>query len=38
MVTSWNKMCFTGGYMEVAVSLPGSDQIPVSLEHNNMCC
>jgi beta-glucan synthesis-associated protein KRE6 len=32
MVTSWNKLCFTGGYMEVAISLPGSDRVPVSLE------
>ncbi|KIM24883.1 glycoside hydrolase family 16 protein [Serendipita vermifera MAFF 305830] len=26
MLQSWNKMCFTGGYIEVAVSLPGSSQ------------
>ena len=23
MMTSWNKFCFTGGYIEVNVSLPG---------------
>jgi beta-glucanase (GH16 family) len=24
MLTSWNKMCFTGGYVEVNMSLPGT--------------
>ncbi|KZS99963.1 glycoside hydrolase family 16 protein [Laetiporus sulphureus 93-53] len=24
MLQSWNKMCFTGGYVEVAVALPGA--------------
>ena len=24
MLTSWNKLCFTTGYIEVSVSLPGS--------------
>jgi beta-glucanase (GH16 family) len=24
MLTSWNKICFTTGYVEVSVSLPGS--------------
>ena len=28
MMTSWNKWCFTGGYMEMSVQMPGSDQIP----------
>lgn len=23
MMTSWNQFCFTGGYLEVAVTLPG---------------
>jgi len=27
MLQSWNKLCFTGGYIEVSVSLPGSPQI-----------
>jgi beta-glucanase (GH16 family) len=26
MVTSWNKLCFTTGYLEVSLSLPGSSQ------------
>lgn len=26
-VTTWNKLCFTGGYLEVAVILPGSPKI-----------
>lgn len=25
MVTSWNKLCFTGGYLEVSVQMPGDD-------------
>jgi beta-glucanase (GH16 family) len=25
MLQSWNKFCFTGGYIEVATSLPGPD-------------
>ncbi|KIJ62624.1 glycoside hydrolase family 16 protein [Hydnomerulius pinastri MD-312] len=28
MLTSWNKLCFTTGYIEVSVSLPGSPQAP----------
>ncbi|KAK9710769.1 beta-glucan synthesis-associated protein [Basidiobolus ranarum] len=28
MVQSWNKFCFTGGILEVNVSLPGSSEIP----------
>jgi beta-glucanase (GH16 family) len=24
MLQSWNKVCFTGGYIEVAVTLPGN--------------
>lgn len=27
MLQSWNKLCFTGGYIEVSVSLPGTPQI-----------
>lgn len=27
MLQSWNKLCFTGGFIEVSVSLPGSPQI-----------
>ena len=26
MLQSWNKFCFTGGYIEVALTLPGPDQ------------
>lgn len=28
MVNSWNKFCFTGGYMEMSVQLPGTDTVP----------
>jgi beta-glucanase (GH16 family) len=28
MVTTWNKVCFTTGYIEVNVSMPGSPQAP----------
>ncbi|KAG8848277.1 hypothetical protein FRB96_001250 [Tulasnella sp. 330] len=28
MLQSWNKFCFTTGYIEVNVSLPGSPQVP----------
>ncbi|THV05200.1 glycoside hydrolase family 16 protein [Dendrothele bispora CBS 962.96] len=28
MITSWNKMCFTTGYIEVSVSMPGSPKAP----------
>ncbi|KAF7308497.1 Beta-glucan synthesis-associated [Mycena chlorophos] len=28
MVQSWNQFCFTTGYVEVSVSLPGSSQSP----------
>lgn len=27
MLTSWNKFCFTGGYIEVNVSLPGVNDV-----------
>ncbi|PVF94156.1 beta-glucan synthesis-associated protein [Serendipita vermifera] len=27
MVTSWNKFCFTGGYIEASVQLPGSPTV-----------
>ena len=28
MIQSWNKFCFTGGYIEASISLPGSPDIP----------
>jgi hypothetical protein len=28
MVTSWNKLCFTTGYIEMSISMPGSAQVP----------
>jgi beta-glucanase (GH16 family) len=28
MLTSWNKLCFTTGYLEVSLSLPGTSQSP----------
>ncbi|KAF9239885.1 glycoside hydrolase family 16 protein [Melanogaster broomeanus] len=28
MLTSWNKLCFTTGYIEVSVSMPGSPTVP----------
>ncbi|TFK40642.1 glycoside hydrolase family 16 protein [Crucibulum laeve] len=28
MLTSWNKLCFTTGYIEVSISLPGSVTAP----------
>ncbi|EJF56666.1 glycoside hydrolase family 16 protein [Dichomitus squalens LYAD-421 SS1] len=28
MLQSWNKLCFTTGYIEVSVSMPGSPQAP----------
>jgi hypothetical protein len=28
MVTSWNQLCFTTGYVEVSVSMPGSPRAP----------
>lgn len=28
MLTSWNKWCFTTGYVEVSVSLPGNGETP----------
>lgn len=28
MLTSWNKFCFTTGYIEVSVSMPGSPKAP----------
>ena len=27
MMSSWNKFCFTGGYIEASVSLPGVNNI-----------
>jgi hypothetical protein len=27
MIQSWNKFCFTGGYIEVSVSLPGVNDV-----------
>ncbi|BGP42176.1 hypothetical protein JCM10450v2_006266 [Rhodotorula kratochvilovae] len=27
MLQSWNKFCFTGGYIEVSISLPGTNDI-----------
>jgi beta-glucan synthesis-associated protein KRE6 len=28
MVTSWNKLCFMTGYVEVSISLPGTVDAP----------
>lgn len=28
MIQTWNKFCFTGGYIEASVSLPGSPDAP----------
>jgi beta-glucanase (GH16 family) len=28
MLTSWNKLCFTTGYIEMSISLPGSPSVP----------
>ncbi|KAJ7600970.1 glycoside hydrolase family 16 protein [Mycena floridula] len=28
MITSWNKLCFTTGYVEVSISMPGSPSAP----------
>jgi hypothetical protein len=28
MVNSWNKFCFTGGYMEMSVRMPADDKVP----------
>jgi beta-glucanase (GH16 family) len=28
MITTWNKMCFTTGYIEVSVSMPGTPTAP----------
>jgi beta-glucanase (GH16 family) len=28
MLQSWNKLCFSSGYIEVSVSLPGSSKVP----------
>lgn len=28
MLQSWNKLCFTTGYLEVNVSLPGAHNTP----------
>ena len=27
MIQTWNKFCFTGGYIETSVSLPGVNNI-----------
>lgn len=27
MITTWNRFCFTGGYIETAVSLPGKSNV-----------
>ena len=34
MLQSWNKLCLTGGYVEMAVSLPGDTK--VQGEHENL--
>jgi beta-glucanase (GH16 family) len=28
MIQSWNKFCFTTGYVEISVSLPGTPLTP----------
>ncbi|MCO5598570.1 hypothetical protein L7F22_052667 [Adiantum nelumboides] len=28
MLSTWNKFCFTGGYVEVSVRLPGKNNVP----------
>ncbi|KAF9013422.1 glycoside hydrolase family 16 protein [Cyathus striatus] len=28
MLTSWNKLCFTTGYIELSISMPGTPQAP----------
>ena len=28
MVNSWNKFCYTGGYLEMSVKFPGDDKVP----------
>ena len=28
MLQSWNKLCFTTGYIEISVSMPGTPQAP----------
>lgn len=46
MLSSWNKFCFTTGYVEVSVSLPGSPDVPglwpgeyfIPLPQNNNQC
>lgn len=27
MIQSWNKLCFTGGYIEISVLLPGHNNV-----------
>ena len=27
LVSSWNKFCFTGGYIEASVQLPGTNNV-----------
>lgn len=49
MLTSWNKFCFTTGYIEVSVSMPGSPKAPglwpgesfprrPLIAHHSFCC
>lgn len=28
MMSGWNKWCYTGGYLEMSVKLPGNDKVP----------
>lgn len=28
MLQSWNKLCFTTGYIEMSISMPGTPQAP----------
>jgi len=36
MLQSWNQFCFQGGYIEVSVSLPGSNQNTGFVSHNTV--
>lgn len=38
MVNSWNKLCFTGGYIEASVKLPGSNNVPGILTFPEESC
>lgn len=31
MISTWNQFCFTGGYVEAAVSLPGANNVEGSV-------